>query len=274
MNINGKVTHIGLTHPGRVRELNEDALDCDLEYGIAVLADGMGGYNAGEIASEITVRTVVEMVKAGLSKLEKTAQVDPETGYTWESIVLRDSVKRANKIVYQTANSKEEYHGMGTTVVTCLFFDNRISIAHVGDSRCYRLRAGTFEQLTTDHSLLQELVSRGFYTKEEAARSLNKNYVTRAVGVDNSVEVDILEDIARVGDIYLLCSDGLSDMLEDEDIHLTIRTFSDNLDTAAKQLIALSNEHGGRDNITVSLLQVVKSFEENKGFFKRFVSWF
>jgi len=98
--------------------------------------------------------------------------------------------------------------------------------------------------------------------------------VTRAVGVDNSVDVDIMEDIVRVGDIYLLCSDGLSDMLEDEDIHLTIRTFSDNLDTAAKQLIALSNEHGGRDNISVSLLQVVKSFEESKGFLKRFISWF
>lgn len=274
MNINGKVEHIALTHPGRVRELNEDALDSDLDFGVAVLADGMGGYNAGEIASEITVRTIVEMVKAGLSKLDKTGQIDAETGFTWESIVLRDSVKRANKIVYQTANSKDEYKGMGTTVVTCLFFDNRISIAHVGDSRCYRLRAGNFEQLTTDHSLLQELVSRGFYTKEEAARSLNKNYVTRAVGVDNSVDVDILEDIVRVGDIYLLCSDGLSDMLEDEDIHLTIRTFSDNLDTAAKQLIALSNEHGGRDNISVSLLQVVKSFEENKGFLKRFISWF
>ncbi|MBT8142562.1 MAG: Stp1/IreP family PP2C-type Ser/Thr phosphatase [Gammaproteobacteria bacterium] len=274
MNINGKVHHIGLTHPGRVRELNEDALDHDLEYGVSVLADGMGGYNAGEIASEITVRTVVEMVKAGLGKLEKTAQIDSETGFTWESIVLRDSVKRANKIVYQTANSKDEYHGMGTTVVACLLFDIRISIAHVGDSRCYRLRAGNFEQLTTDHSLLQELVSRGFYSKEEAARSLNKNYVTRAVGVDNSVEVDIMEDIVRVGDIYLLCSDGLSDMLEDEDIHLTIRTFSDNLDIAAKQLIELSNEHGGRDNITVSLIQVVKSFEASRGFFKKLVSWF
>jgi len=274
MNIKGKVHHFGLTHPGRVRELNEDALETDLEYGIAVLADGMGGYNAGEIASEITVRTVVEMVKAGLNKLEKTGQVDPETGFTWESIVLRDSVARANKIVYQTANSKEEYQGMGTTVVACLFFDNRVSIAHVGDSRCYRLRGTQFEQLTTDHSLLQELVSRGFYTKEEAARSLNKNYVTRAIGVDHSVEIDILEDIAHVGDIFLMCSDGLSDMLEDEDIELTISTFSDNLNTAAEQLIQLSNEHGGRDNISVSLLQVEKSFGAKKKFFDRFVSWF
>src|SRR6202008_2863506 len=124
-----------------------------------------------------------------------------------------------------------------TTIVSCLFFDNRVAIAHVGDSRLYRLRANRFEQMTMDHSLLQELVDRGFYSQAEAQRATNKNYVTRALGVEATVDVEVHEYPVHKSDYYLLCSDGLSDMVQDEDVHLTISTFSASLETIAKQLI-------------------------------------
>ena len=129
-------------------------------------------------------------------------------------------------------------------------------------------------RITRDHSIVQELVDRGFYSQEEAARSTNKNYVTRALGVETTVEVDVREHRAEKGDHYVLCSDGLTDMVEDEDIQLTISTFGDNLDTVAKQLVQLSNEHGGRDNISVVLAQVVDSFPARRGILDRILRWF
>jgi len=147
-------------------------------------------------------------------------------------------------------------------------------VAHVGDSRLYRLRGERFEQLTMDHSLLQELVDRGFYSQEEAARSTNKNYVTRALGVEPGVEIELIQHPVQRGDYYMLCSDGLSDMIEDEDIHLTISTFGDSLDTIAKQLVQLSNEHGGRDNISIIMTQVVDSFPARRRILDRILGWF
>src|SRR5690606_31064189 len=146
--------------------------------------------------------------------------------------------------------------GMGTTLVACLFFDNRASIAHVGDSRLYRLRGNRFEQITMDHSLLQELVDRGFYSPEEAQRSSNRNYVTRALGVETTVDVEVREVEVRRGDYFLRCSDGLPDMGEDEDIHRTISTFENDIGPMAEQLIKLTNDNGGRDNVSVGLVHV------------------
>jgi protein phosphatase len=153
--------------------------------------------------------------------------------------------------------------------VAGLFWDNRLSIAHVGDSRLYRFRRNRFEQLTMDHSLLQELVDRGFYSQEEAARSTNRNYVTRALGVEPTVQVELQEVEVQPDDLYLLCSDGLPDMVEDEDIHLTISTFSANLQTAGQQLVQLSNDHGGRDNVSVILTQVIEPFPARTGVLHR-----
>ena len=156
------------------------------DIGLFVLADGMGGYNAGEVASGIAVKTVMSLVKEAVEHQDMTSS-DPETGMARPSIVLRDSIARANKIIYQTAKTQPQCEGMGTTIVACLFFDNRVAIAHVGDSRLYRLRANRLEQMTMDHSLLQELVDRGFYSQAEAQRATNKNYVTRALGVEPTV---------------------------------------------------------------------------------------
>jgi protein phosphatase len=268
-----KIRSVGLTDVGRVREHNEDTIGVDADIGLFVLADGMGGYNAGEVASGIAVKTVMSLVKEAVEHQDMSS-ADPETGMARPSIVLRDAIARANKIIYQTAKTQPQCEGMGTTIVSCLFFDNRVAIAHVGDSRLYRLRANRFEQMTMDHSLLQELVDRGFYSQAEAQRATNKNYVTRALGVEPTVEVEVHEQPVQKGDFFVLCSDGLSDMVEDDDIHLTMSTFSASLETVAKQLIQLSNDNGGRDNVSIILAQVVDSFAAKTGVVDRILRWF
>jgi PPM family protein phosphatase len=273
VSLKGKVDFVGRTDTGRVREHNEDTIASDVDVGLLVLADGMGGYNAGEVASGIAVKTITNLVREGLAR-EDLGSIDRSTGLTRPSIVLRDAITRANKIIYQTARSQAECEGMGTTVVAALFYDNRISIAHVGDSRLYRQRGSQISQVTMDHSLLQELVDRGFYSPEEAQRAANKNYVTRALGVEPSVEVEVQEHPVDKGDIYILCSDGLSDMVEDEDIRLTISTFGANLDTVAKQLIQLANENGGRDNVSVVLAQANEAFPASRGVMDKLLGWF
>jgi protein phosphatase len=273
MSLKGKLTFVGKTDTGRVREHNEDTIASDVDVGLLVLADGMGGYNAGEVASGIAVKTITNLVREGLAR-EDLASVDRSTGLTRPSIVLRDAITRANKIIYQTARSQAECEGMGTTVVAALFYDNRISIAHVGDSRLYRQRGSEISQVTMDHSLLQELVDRGFYSPEEAQRAANKNYVTRALGVEPQVEVEVQEHPVDKGDVFILCSDGLSDMVEDEDIRLTISTFGANLDTVAKQLIQLANENGGRDNVSVVLAQANEAFPASRGVMDKLLGWF
>ncbi|MCH7981387.1 MAG: Stp1/IreP family PP2C-type Ser/Thr phosphatase [Gammaproteobacteria bacterium] len=273
MSLRGKIEFAELTDTGRVREHNEDAIGSDGDIGLMVLADGMGGYNAGEVASGIAVQIVSELATEAAAR-EDRDEIDPHSGLMRQSIILRDAVYRANKIIYQTAQSQTHCEGMGTTIVACMFYDNKVSIAHVGDSRAYRLRDGQFEQVTLDHSLLQELVDRGFYSAEEAQRSTNRNYVTRALGVEPTVEVEVHEHEVLPGDFYLLCSDGLPDMVEDEDIHLTISTFNASLDVVSQQLVELANNHGGRDNVSVMLAQVLDSFAAKQSLFKRIAGLF
>jgi PPM family protein phosphatase len=272
MSLRGKLRFVGQTDTGKVREHNEDTIASDPDIGLLVLADGMGGYNAGEVASGIAVKTILNLVRESVER-EDLRISDQATGMSRPSIILRDAIHRANKIIYQTARAQPQCEGMGTTVVSALMFDNKIAVAHVGDSRMYRLRNDKFEQVTMDHSLLQELVDRGFYSPEEAQRAANKNYVTRALGVEPTVEVEIQEVPTQKGDFYVLCSDGLSDMVEDDDIHLTISTFGANLETVAKQLIQLANDNGGRDNVSVVMAHVVENFPANKGVLDRILGW-
>ena len=161
--------------------------------------------------------------------------------------------------------------GMGTTVVVVLFYNNMVTVAHVGDSRVYRLRNGDLAQITNDHSLVQELIDRGFFTPEEAEANTPKNLVTRALGIDETVEVDISEETARPGDIYLLCSDGLNDMVDDEEIRLTLSKYSANLVEAAHELVRLANESGGKDNISVVLARPRAPFPAKAGVFSKLV---
>ncbi len=268
MNLRGKLRCVGMSDTGRVREHNEDTIGTDASIGLVVLADGMGGYKAGEVASGIAVRTVMGLLKDAVAR-EDLGLVDTQSGLSRPGILLRDAVQRANKIIYQTARTQAHCEGMGTTVAAGLFFNDRLTIAHVGDSRVYRVRNNRIEQLTQDHSLLQELVSRGFYTREEAQRAAARNYVTRALGVEPTVDVEITEAPVERGDLLMLCSDGLSDMVEDEDIQLTVNTFGDNLETLARQLVLLSNENGGRDNVSLVLVRVLESFPARQGVLDR-----
>jgi protein phosphatase len=274
MSLKGKFVHVEVTDVGKVRDHNEDALGTAPDIGLWVLADGMGGYNAGEVASGIAVKTVTDMVTQACKRPEKRNAIEPGTGYMRQTIALRDAVYRANKVIHQTAQSQPQCEGMGTTLVASLFYDDKVSIAHVGDSRMYRLRGNRFEQITMDHSLLQELVDRGFYSQEEAQRSTNRNYVTRALGVESNVEVEVQEVEVQKGDYFLMCSDGLPDMVEDEDIHLTISTFNNDVRTIGEQLIKLTNDNGGRDNVSIILVRVADSFPADAGLLGKFKSLF
>ena len=273
MSLKGKLHCVGQTDTGRVREHNEDMIAVDGELGLAVLADGMGGYNAGEVASGIAVKTVVNLVREAL-QLQDLTVPDPGTGLSRATIILRDAIQRANKIIYQTARTQTQCQGMGTTVVAALFYDNKVTVAHVGDSRLYRVRGHEIEQVTLDHSLLQDLVDRGFYSPEEAQRASNKNYVTRALGVETQVDVEMQEYPVHKGDVYLLCSDGLSDMIGDDDMVVTVNTFGNNLFSVGQHLVQLANDNGGKDNISVVLAQVLDSFPARRGIFDRILKVF
>lgn len=263
MNLRGILEISGRTDTGKVRSNNEDCFTEDAQIGLVVLADGMGGYKGGEVASSIAVKTVHEQLSAQIPALEPGA-IEDRTGYSMESISVRNAILKANRLIYKTSQKEAKYQGMGTTLVAGVFYNNRIIMAHVGDSRMYRFRNNQLQQVTSDHTLLQELVDRGFYTLDEANASLNKNLVTRALGIEESVAVDVKEDIVFPGDIYLLCSDGLSDMLTDIEIQTILENHGANLDKAADLLIDLANRNGGKDNVSVMLARTRKTFPFKK----------
>ncbi|RKZ34869.1 MAG: Stp1/IreP family PP2C-type Ser/Thr phosphatase [Gammaproteobacteria bacterium] len=273
MNLEGTLEIAGVSDVGKKRAHNEDSIGSDTGLGVTVLADGMGGYKAGEVASAIAVDQIMEEMRQGLPKL-RPGEIDEESGYSKESLLMKAAIGKANETILTTAESQPQCQGMGTTVVAAMFYDDRITVAHVGDSRMYRLRSDEFEQITVDHSLLQELIEKGFYTPEEAKKSLNKNLVTRAVGIEHAVNADVTEEVVKPGDIYLLCSDGLSDLVEDEEIHLTLNEFSDNLQKAAEILVRKANDMGGKDNISVILARTLKSFPAKKSWYVRVFDWF
>lgn len=261
------------THTGMVRSHNEDSIATDVEIGLAVLADGMGGYNAGEVASGIATALISSETREALVR-QAPHEVDRATGSPFAKKLLADIIAKANTSIFQSANSQPQYAGMGTTLVVALFCNNQMTIAHIGDSRCYRQRDGKLEQVTRDHSLLQEQIDSGLLTKEAAKRSQNKNLVTRALGIEPAVEAEIHTYPAQEGDIYLMCSDGLNDMVEDEDIEMTLGALGANLQLAAEQLVQMANDNGGRDNISVVLIKVKKDFPADEGLFAKFFSWF
>ncbi|MGR8922107.1 MAG: PP2C family protein-serine/threonine phosphatase, partial [Gammaproteobacteria bacterium] len=181
-----------LSDTGQKRPHNEDSAVTDTSLGLAIVADGMGGYKAGEVASAIAAQLIMDEVRAEIGAVEH-GQVDEASGMSSAGVVLRNAVTHANSEVYRTAQEVPQCQGMGTTVVVVLFHGGKVSIAHVGDSRVYRLRGKEFVQVTSDHSLIQELIDRGFFTPEEAAENTPKNLVTRALGIEQEVEVDVQE---------------------------------------------------------------------------------
>jgi PPM family protein phosphatase len=240
---------------GRERAHNEDAILVDSERKLVVLADGMGGYQAGEVASQLAV----DVVRDDSSHLDISeadlGRIDPDTGISVAMRQLRGAIERANNRICSVARGREELNGMGTTIVAARFYDGRVGIAHVGDSRCYRLRERVLEQLTRDHSYVQDQLEKGLISEEDAKNSPQKNLITRALGIDAIAEADVQEFRTRPGDLYLLCSDGLSDLVDDEAIQTALSSEKAPGDHI-KFLIDKANANGGRDNISVIIVRV------------------
>lgn len=243
------------TDPGRARDNNEDSVAFEETARVAVLADGMGGYNAGEIASGMATAFIKSELSRWLLEAGATAQAKEVRR------AMEICVDNANLAIFNSANSNAAYSGMGTTLVVGVFRDDRLLLGHIGDSRCYRLREGKITQITKDHSLLQEQIDAGLITQEQASTSSIKNLVTRALGVEEVVLLDINEHLVEPGDLYLMCSDGLSDMVDDELI-ARIALGDSSLDQKAGLLIEAANENGGRDNISVLIISASEAAEK------------
>ena len=249
------------THPGRIRSENQDACAAAPEHGIFVVCDGMGGAAAGELASQLATEAfLVSIGNSAASKPEAhNGSANPAVlGADHPQTRLEQAVRAANLAVFQRAQKNRALHGMGTTLVAALIQKDGAAhsawIAHVGDSRCYLLRDGRFEQLTTDHSVVEEQIQAGFITREQAEFSPVRNVITRAVGTQLTVPVDVGEQPLRPGDVLLLASDGLTRELRDTEIADVIAAHAPDLDQACEALIQAANRHGGRDNITVLLI--------------------
>jgi protein phosphatase len=236
-----------LSDVGKVRENNEDSIAEEPSLGLLVLADGMGGYQAGEVASKMAVTTVLDTVRE-----QHEAAKDFESKCT----LLRAAVEQANRAIFDAAHKHVQYQGMGTTIVACEVVDDRLLIGWVGDSRLYRFRDRELRQITRDHSLVQELIDHGHYSKADAHQLVSKNIVTRALGVEAEVDVDLIVLDAMPGDIVLMCSDGLTDMMDDAALAEVLEHYGPNIQAGAIQLIAEANSRGGRDNVSVILARV------------------
>lgn len=264
---------VSRTDPGKVRSHNEDFVAHESDTGVVLLADGMGGYNAGEVASGMAARIIVEGLShawRGLTENKRAVTNGPEVAGT----SIQQQIERANWAIFEKAQNEPQCAGMGTTVVAGLFYDNQLTVGHIGDSRMYRLRGEALDQITKDHSLLQEQVDSGLISKEDARKSRNKNLLTRALGIDPKVDAEIHSHAVLPGDMYMICSDGLNDMVDDEEIRLTLLTLQSNLALAADQLIMSANDNGGRDNVSVVLVKILQPFPAARGWMARLKSWF
>ena len=278
MDLSHALEIVRLTDVGLLRSHNEDAIASDASIGFVILADGMGGYNAGEVASEMAVLSITAEVNEALGSYSaKPAVLDiVDRPFLSKSILkklLVDVVATANASIYHASQTYPQCAGMGTTLALGLFTNNQLLVGHIGDSRVYRLRNHQLEQMTEDHSLLQEEIRAGILTLEQAKHCNHKNLVTRALGVGAEVELELNEFKVEVGDIYLLCSDGLSDLVDDALIEATLNHYVSDLTSAADVLVQLANKHGGKDNVSVILAKVNGSYEDKNTWYDNFISW-
>ena len=253
-----KLAHAGISDVGRKREHNEDSFIVVPEDYLYVVADGMGGHAAGEVASRIAVTAIAEFTASTRKDAEITWPYEYDPNISVASNRLKTAIRLANQKIIDTIAQKRELEGMGTTLVSILVSEGVACVAHVGDSRTYLVRDGVLAQVTGDHSWVNEQVKLGFLTKEDAVRHPFRNVVTRALGSKEDVQVDLVEKPLRAGDTFLLCSDGLNTMVDDGAILACITGSGDDIDKAARNLVDKANEHGGEDNITVVLLSVLE----------------
>lgn len=246
----------GASDVGLQREHNEDSFVVLKEYDLYVVADGMGGHRAGDVASKLATETISEFFKSTAND-DVTWPFHFDTNLSEEENRLLTGIRVANRQIFERSTRSREYHGMGTTVVGAMFSPRkrRMYIGHVGDSRCYRVRDGQIQLLTRDHSLINDYLLAMPDLTEEQRSELPKNVITRALGMQDQVVVDLQHDDPRPGDVYVLCSDGLSGMVTDDEI-LKIVTSASDIRDACNQLIARANEHGGEDNVTAVLIEI------------------
>lgn len=257
------------TDLGRVRKNNEDCFAMDPSLQLYVLSDGMGGQAHGEVASKLAVETILTHCKQAEKSNSTPIFGESSSEVSERTNRLASAIQLANRKVFEMAASNPEQKGMGATIVTAWIDAQRLSIAHVGDSRAYLLRAGSLDQLTADHSLVAEKVRVGILTPQEADASEMQSVLTRAVGTQKSVEVDTDEQVLLAGDFLLLCSDGLTRMVTDPEIASTLLT-SGSAQECAERLVNLANENGGVDNVTVIVLHAV---ENSEGLLHRLKLW-
>ncbi len=251
----------GLSDVGLQREHNEDSFIVLKEYDLYVVADGMGGHRAGDVASKLATETISEFFKSTAND-DVTWPFHFDTNLSEEENRLLTGIRVANRQIFERSTRSREYHGMGTTVVGAMFSPRkkRMYIGHVGDSRCYRVRSGGIQLLTRDHSLINDYLLAMPDLTEEQRSELPKNVITRALGMQDQVVVDLQHDEPTIGDVYLLCSDGLSGMVSDEEIQKIVGGAPDIRD-ACKKLIQKANESGGEDNATVVLIKIEEAPE-------------
>lgn len=243
-----KLKAFGLSDIGHIRKNNEDVFLAQKEYGFFALADGMGGHKAGEIAASEAVRFVASSIEELFVETEKVHSIFDLSSFN------KLCIENANLWVHHLGRKKREYHGMGTTLCTLLFHDRSLIYGHVGDSRIYRFREGLLEQLTTDHSLLAEMLAKGEIVKESLQNFPHKNILTRAIGTQKEVEAEIHVAPVIENDLYLMCSDGLTDQVPDQTIK-EILTETKDIQKGAASLVEEAKKRGGHDNITVLLIR-------------------
>lgn len=248
----------GLSDVGLQREHNEDCFAVVPQHELFIVADGMGGHRAGDVASRLASESITEF-------FQRTASEDVTWPFHFDATLsdeenrLLTAIRLANRQIYEHSVRSHDLRGMGTTVVGALFSPskNKMFIGHVGDSRAYRIRDGKISQLTRDHSLLNDYLAAMPDMTEEQRNELPKNVITRALGMQDNVEVDLISDEARSGDLYVLCSDGLSGMVDDDDIQSVV-TEADSPAAACRRLVAMANEHGGEDNVTAVVIEIAE----------------
>jgi serine/threonine protein phosphatase PrpC len=243
-----------MTDVGKVRAVNEDHFSVEGELGLFMVADGLGGQNAGEVASKMAI----DIIRGHVNNNKVMLVGEYEEEFASETNKVLSAIRLANSAIYDAGQGNSEQRGMGTTISTVRINGDVMALAHVGDSRIYRIREGRMERLTVDHSLVEEQLKRGIITEEEAMQSTHKHVITRALGAEETILIDADEEVLLNRDKILLCTDGLTDMVGEEDIARIIGRYGDDPQRACEELVDIANDKGGIDNITVVLVECEK----------------
>jgi protein phosphatase len=246
----------GVSDVGRLRRRNEDAIDWDTGLGVAMVADGMGGSQGGDIAARTALRSIKDDLRRALADSERLGE--RARGRDVRASLVVELVRRANQGVRKSAARDKQLDGMGTTLVMTLLGPDFVTAAHVGDSRLYRLQGSRVERLTEDHSMVQEMVVRGQMNARQAAMSRHRNVITRALGIAQDVNVDVAHHAIEPGDVFMLCTDGLTNMVPEAEIGAALAAHAHSLEAAARNVVNLANARGGRDNVSVVLVRILR----------------